>query len=63
MFRTMDRASETDRVENKEKKESDIQGRKLFFCLPAKVTAALKIPFQLFFPANNIFEGQDKISK
>lgn len=30
-------------------KGSGRQGRKLFLCLPAKVTAALKIPFQLFF--------------
>lgn len=50
MFRTMDTASEKDGGLGKKKKKmkSDRQGRKLFLRLSAKVTAALKIPFQLF---------------
>lgn len=35
------------RVRNKEKEDSDRQGKMQFLCLPAKLTIALKIPFQL----------------
>lgn len=42
----MDGASDRWTVRNKEKEDSDRQGKMQFLCLPAKLTIALKIPFQ-----------------